>query len=155
MRCSKLLSYSLLLILLAYGGCARAARDTSGFAMVDSIVADALQEQVWQAARDVLREMNFDIYTRDKRGVFVAYSEVKRHRLVPHRTKYTLTLEPLTSVVTRRVTIETVDQVHGVTLLTYPGWHDRKTTDNSRAIQVLEALRARLEAAPDTSQQDA
>ena len=131
------------LVLAVAGGCARAARDTTGFAITDTATLNTNLDDAWQATKAVLRERELDIYTRDKRGVFVAYSEMKRRALlVPHRTKYTIVLESLTDETTR-VEIETVKQVYGVTLLTHPNWHDRQTTDNSVALTILEDLKAR------------
>lgn len=147
MRSSKPLAISLLFMLMLDAGCARAARDTSGFAVIDTIDVNAPTEQVWLATRDTLREMDFDIYTRDKKGLFVAYAGEKRRWMVPYRTKHTLVIEPLTAISTR-ITAETVDQVYGVTLLTHPGWHDRKTTDNSRTLEVLQAVSRALETSP-------
>lgn len=126
-------------------GCARTARDTTDFAMADSIIVNAPLREAWQTTKAVLREMNLHIYTRDKRGVFVAYSPMKRrHRLLtPERTQLTVSLEPV-SEETTRVTVKTVNQVYGVTLLTHPDWHGRKTTTNETALAILEAVQARL-----------
>ncbi|HEO71503.1 MAG TPA: hypothetical protein ENN80_09575 [Candidatus Hydrogenedentes bacterium] len=124
------------------GGCARSALDTTGFAVVNNTTVDAPFEQTWQATKGVLREHEWDIYTRDKRGVFVAYSGKGRRALVlSKRTKHTITLDALSERQTR-VTVETVDQVYGTTLLTYPGWHDRKTRDDSKALDLLEWVKA-------------
>ena len=145
MRISKLLIISLLGTVCLLGGCARAARDTTGFAMVDSTTVDKPFVETWQATKAVLREMELNLYTRDKRGTFVAFSDMKRqlHVFTPHRTKLTITLEEVSSDATK-VTVETLDQVYGVTLLTYPDWHDRKTQDNQIAASILENLRAKL-----------
>lgn len=124
-------------------GCARAARNTEGFAMVDGVVIDAPFTETWQAAKSVLRESKYDIYTRDKRGLFVAYPGTTHKRFVHHRTQYTITLEAVSAKSTR-VTVETLKQVYGVTLMTYPGWHDRKTTDNSQTLALLEAVKAKV-----------
>lgn len=129
---------------LALGGCARAARDTQGFALEHSATVKASFTDTWQAAKAVLREQDTELYTRDKRGVFVAYTAKKGHRLpVLHRTQYTVYLEEV-SADTTRVTIETLRQVYGVTLLTYPGWHARKTTDDTQAQLIIEAIQAKL-----------
>lgn len=125
-------------------GCARAARDTTGFAMQDSAIVDAPFEEAWQATKAVLREMELDLHTRDKRGRFVAYTDMtRRGLLVPNRVQYTIVLEPA-SPETTKVMIETMKQVYGVTLLTYPDWHDRKTEDNSTALEIFERLEARV-----------
>ncbi|MGI6459785.1 MAG: hypothetical protein ACOX5J_06765 [Candidatus Hydrogenedentales bacterium] len=138
------LYFTILVVLVAGAGCARAARNTTGFALHDSALVEAPFEETWQATKTVLREMDLDIYTRDKRGRFVAFSDMKRRAvLVPHRLKYTIVLEEESSETTK-VTIESMRQVYGVTLLTYPDWHDRKTEDNRVALEVLERLKARV-----------
>jgi hypothetical protein len=133
-----------LLVPMLTTGCARAKLETAGFAITDTITVNKPLDDTWQDAKAVLREMELDIYTRDKRGEFVAYTPMKRHFYVftPHRTQLSITMESLTSNSTA-VTIETVDQVYGVTPLTYPDWHDRKTSDNAEALAILESLRTR------------
>jgi hypothetical protein len=145
MRYSYCLLLNLLLSVGFVAGCAGAARDTTGFAIADSTTVSAPFVETWQATKAVLREMDLDIYTRDKRGSFVAYTGMsRRFRLfTPHRTELTITLEPVSSETTR-VTIETMKQVYGVTLLTYPDWHDRKTTDSQVAQAILEALQVKV-----------
>ncbi|MBN2310561.1 MAG: hypothetical protein JXR94_16425 [Candidatus Hydrogenedentes bacterium] len=145
MNHAKYLGISLLLVMLCAGGCQTAARDTTGFAVVDSATVDATFLDAWQASKAVLREMELDIYTRDKRGTFVAYSKVKRRLgvLTPRRTELRITVERISSE-TSRVSVETMRQVYGCSLLTYPDWHDRRTTDNSVAQSFLEALQTRL-----------
>jgi len=134
----------LLFAAVALAGCVRAARDTQGFPITDTASLNAPFEATWQAAKAVLRERELDLYTRDKRGVFVAYSPMKRHRfLVSKRVQYTLTLRSVSDDETQ-ITIETVRQVYGVTLLTYPGWHDRKTTDHEEALALLDAIKAKV-----------
>ncbi len=142
----KWLLLSLLIVVVAaVGGCARAARNTEGFAMVDAATIDSPYEETWQATKAVLREKDCELYTRDKRGTFVAFTQMRRHLkfLTPKRMKYTITLEEVSSDSTR-ISVETIQQVYGVTPLTYPDWHDRKTTDNSEALAVLDAVKARL-----------
>jgi len=135
---------SLLLVpALAMGGCARAARDTEGFSLSESRTVNAPFDQAWQITKSVLREKEFDIYTRDKRGVFVAFSGMRRNLvLMPHRTKYVISVESLSDS-SSKVTVEAVRQVYGVTLLTYPGWHDRKCTDNAELLALLQAIEAK------------
>ena len=143
---SRWSGYILVTLLVVAGvNCARAARDTTGFAIVDSAVVNAPFEEAWQATKSALRQMDLNIYTRDKRGAFVAYSEMQRQlRLfTPHRTQLTITLERVSGDTTR-VTIETLDQVYGVTLLTYPDWHDRKAKDNALALSILESIQAHI-----------
>jgi hypothetical protein len=135
-----------LLVCLAGGicGCARTARDTTGFATSDSLTVKAPFKEVWQATKAILREKDYDLYTRDKRGVFVAFSGAKRHFILNnHRVKVTVALEPQGDDATQ-VTIESVRQVFGVTLLTYPGWHDRKMVDSTEAKAILEAITAKF-----------
>ncbi len=139
----NLLYLSVLVVLVAVAGCARAARDTTGFAMHDETVIEAPFEEAWQSTKAVLREMDLELYTRDKRGRFVAYTGMTRRRLlVPHRVQYTILLESA-SPETTKIMIETLRQVYGVTLLTHPDWHDRKTEDNSVALEILERVKAR------------
>jgi hypothetical protein len=135
-------------LVLPLAGCARTARNTEGFAAVDTASVKMPMKDAWQTAKEVLREKKFDIYTRDKRGVFVAFSDTKRNLLlIPKRTKYTIALEAESDASTK-VTIESMNQVFGVTFLTYPGWHDRKTTDHAAAQDILKAIEAKSTAAP-------
>ena len=117
--------------------------------MTDSVIVDAPLAQTWQTAKAVLREMNLDLYTRDKRGLLVAYSQMKRRRLVPQRTEFTISMVKHGEAATA-ITVETVKQVYGVTLLTYPGWHDRKTTDNAQALAILGTIQTKISAPSDT-----
>jgi len=132
-------------------GCARAARDTQGFALTDTATVNASFNDTWQMVKAVLREEDYDLYTRDKRGVFVAFTGGKRkYPLGGHRTKYTISLETISDSATK-VTVETIRQVYGVTLLTYPGWHDRKAKDNAGAQAILKALEAKVAGASATA----
>ncbi len=132
------------LLLVVAGGCATTPRGTADFAVVDSGTVAMAFEDAWQATKHVLREKELELYTRDKRGVFVAYTPMKRNLfLVPRRTELTVILEPVSNDETD-ITIETVRQVYGVRLLTYPGWHDRQTSDNSLAAGIMEALDAEM-----------
>jgi hypothetical protein len=134
-------------------GCAKTARSTAGFALENSTTVDASFTDAWQIVKGVLREQKFDIYTRDKRGTFVAYSKMKRFLLLqPYRTQYTVELAAVNEGSTR-IYVRTVKQLYGVTLLTYPGWHDRRTTDNRAAIALLEAVRSKV--AERTAQKEA
>ena len=144
MKYSKWLCFSLLAV-VALSGCARAARDTSGFASIDSTTVNASLEETWQATKSVMREMDLDIYTRDKRGAFLAYTQMQRrfHILTPQRSRLSITLEEQRGG-TVKITAETLRQVYGVTLLTYPDWHDRQTTDNQEALTILDAVKAKL-----------
>jgi hypothetical protein len=132
----------LLLSSAAVTGCARAARDTTGFAVTDSTTANLSFNEAWQQVKAVLREQDYEIYTRDKRGVFVAFSGSKRSLVQYHRIKLTIALEAVSETATK-VSVDTLRQVYGVTLLTYPGWHDRKTQDHTRAQALLKAIEAK------------
>lgn len=110
---------------------------------VDSSTIDASFEGVWQRTRDVLLAEKYEIYTRDKRGLFVAYTKVKRRLLFfPQRMKLTITLEAVSADETR-VSIETIYQKYRVTPLTYPDWRDdSKIVDEEIAGALIEAIRA-------------
>jgi hypothetical protein len=139
----------LLAVLAALGGCARAARDTTGFSITDTATVNAPFSDAWQMAKAVLREKGYDLYTRDKRGVFVAFTGQHHSLLRLNRTKYTVSLHPASDSATE-VTIESVRQVYGTTLLTYPGWHDRKATRHEEAQELLKAIQAKAGEAPST-----
>jgi hypothetical protein len=128
-------------------GCARAARDTTSFALENAASVQAPMEDTWQAVKTVLRERDYEIYTRDKRGVFVAYTPTRRQLLQPRRVKYTVELTELSPNETR-IFVESVNQIYGVTLLTYPGWHDRPTSDTAGAAEILNGVQARLAGSP-------
>ena len=129
------------------GGCARAARDTAGFAKSGSATVEAGLEQTWQTVKTVLREQEYELYTRDKRGAFVAYTPMKRRFFQPKRVKYTVLLTESSSNATR-IDIETINQVYGVTLLTYPDWHDRPARDNAGADAIIQAVQSKIAGAP-------
>ena len=147
-RHTTILSLALAAVMLAGFGCARAARDTTGFAVHEEATVKAPMEEAWQAVKTVLREQEYDIYTRDKRDAFTAYSDAHRVLMVqPKREKYTIDVIPVSDSETK-VVVEGVRQIYGVTLLTYPGWHDRKLTDSSDAQELLAAIQAKADAAP-------
>jgi len=126
-------------------GCVHAPRDTAGFSQNQHLSVPAPFDTTWQAVKDTLREKELDIYTRDKRGVFVAYTSQKRRYLQPNRYQYTFDIEPISENETR-IALETIKQSYGVTLLTYPGWHDRQTDDAPESQELLDAIQARLSA---------
>ena len=137
-----------LLPVVVLGGCARAAMDTTGFTQVESAQFDAPFMDAWQATKAELRDMDLEIYTRDKRGVFVAFTEQGRALwLQPRRSKYTITLEEVGPNRTA-VDVETVGQVYGVTLLTYPDWHERPARETDTARGILDGIAMRLGAEP-------
>ena len=136
-----------LAVLCAAGsGCARAARDTSGFALREEAVVNAPFEDTWQTVKKVLNDQGYEIYTRDKRGAFVAYTPMKRTLWIhPRRTKFTIELAQ-TSPEQTAIGIESVRQVYGVTLLTHPNWHDRAQRDPKACQAILEAIQSTIAA---------
>jgi len=141
-RCKFLCSSILLAVAFLPLGCAHAPKDTTGFAVTQEIVVAAPFGDTWQAVKDILREKELDIYTRDKRGHFVAFTPEKRRYLQPNRFQYTFDIEALSENETR-VALDTRKQRYGVTLLTYPGWHDRKTEAAPESQALLDAIQAR------------
>ena len=135
---------ALALVMGAVGGCARTARSTAGYATENSVTLAVPFDDAWQLAKSVLREQGLELYTRDKRGHFVAYSHQKRDLglFTPRRVQYTVDLAKTNEQETF-VRVEAVRQVYGVTLLTYPGWHDRKTTDTKGVETILQALQTK------------
>jgi hypothetical protein len=135
---------SLVFIAAAMAGCAKSARDTTGFALENTITVDMPFKDAWQMVKRVLRDQDLEIYTRDKRGTFVAFSKPRKLLgfMERHRVKYTIELAPVSEEATK-VYIETVRQVYGVTLLTYPDWHDRKTSDSKGTTALLQAIEAK------------
>lgn len=154
MRIAHYAGYGVLLGVLCLGpGCARGARDTAGFGLENSVTLDAPLDRSWQVVKTVLREKEFEIYIRDKRGAFIAYTRPGNQYLniiSPRRVQYTVELAPLSEGQTR-LYIETVRQVYGSTLLTYPDWHDRKTSDVRETQAILEAVQAKVAGAPVTT----
>lgn len=133
---------------LAFAGCASTPKKpVPDLAHQASRVVQAPFDAAWQATRDALRKNDYIIYTRDKRGVFVAYSEKERRMRRRIRNELTITLEAVTSGSTR-ITLAVQQQKFGVTLLTYPGWHDRKTADGAVAEAFFEALESELQERP-------
>lgn len=132
-------------------GCATGKNDTTGFAIQQEVVLEQPYADAWQHVKRTLRANEYEIYTRDKRGTFVAYKGGKSLLGVLNspREKYTLNLEPVTSSQTK-VSIEAMKQVYGVSLTTYPDWHDRKTTNEARVAELIAALSGApaLEAVP-------
>ncbi len=134
----------LILAALASAGCARAARDTTGFAVKKDLTVKASFEKTWQTVKSVLRDQGFTIYTRDKRGTFVAYSDAHRFLLVqPRRIKYTIEVKSVDQEQTS-ISVDAVRQIYGVTLLTYPDWHDRKLNDEKATDKLFEAIQGEI-----------
>ena len=141
----RMLAFGLLSIVVGITatGCVHAARDTTGFEQLHSIAVTANFDDTWQAVKSTLRDKELDIYTRDKRGTFVAYTPMKRRYLQPNRYQYTFSIEAVSENETK-IALDTRKQSYGVTLLTYPGWHDRKTTDAPESQDLLDAIQAKL-----------
>jgi len=94
-------------------------------------------DHTWTSTRDVMLEKGLEIYVRDKRGLFVAYTEKKRKLIFfPRRTKLTVTLSE-TSPGETLVSVETIRQNYRVTLLTYPDWRDVPGSADEAAGQAL------------------
>ena len=111
---------------LVIGGCVSTRGDEgrAPAATVESLTIEGSFEEVWQATRRALLEQKYEVYTRDTRGLFVAYSKVKRRLFFfPHRMQLTLTLERVSANSTQ-LSVETIHQKYRVTLLTYPDWRD-------------------------------
>lgn len=126
---------------LPFSGCARAAKDTSGFALENTFEVDMPFDQTWQVVKGVMQEEGLYLYTRDKRGTFVAFSEPQRRPFKTRRIQYTVELEPVSDSETS-IYIETIRQKYGVTLMTYPDWHDRKATDATKSERLAESIKA-------------
>jgi hypothetical protein len=143
-RCALIALILTFVVGAAGSGCARAARDTSGFALRDETVVNAPFEETWHTVKQVLREQGYEVYTRDKRGAFVAYTPMKRTLWVqPRRTKFTVELARIAAEETA-ISVESIRQVYGVTLLTHPNWHDRQQRDPQASQAILEAIQAKV-----------
>ena len=128
-----------ILSILLLAGCARGATQAVQVSPSASLVIQSNFEDTWRATKSALREGGYVIYTRDKRGFFVAYLEEAGHRLAPHRTRYTVRLEQLTASSTR-VTIDGVHQRYGVTLKTYPAWRNIESEEPMELGSILEQI---------------
>lgn len=122
-------------------GCVHAARDTTGFAVSAQTTVDVPFDVAWQGVKTALREQGLELYTRDKRGVFVAYTEMRRRYFQPKRVEYTVELTERAAGGTD-IAIAAVRQVYGVTPLTYPDWHDRRTVEDPGLQAIVEAIQA-------------
>ncbi len=145
-RSAACLPLAAALLALSALGCASAARDTTGFALNTTGRVAAPLDETWQAFKATLRERELEIYTRDKRGLFVAYRSLADNWIRQERIQYTIELVPEGGET--EVYIETLRQVYGVTLLTYPDWHDRPTEDEGVAEDLLATVQARIAAPP-------
>ena len=134
--------------MVASVGCATNPKpvETPAVAFVDSMTVPLAFDDAWQLTRDVLLAQDgVEIYTRDKRGMFVVYTDMHRKKLImPHRSMLTITLESDTKESTQ-IAVETVAQRYGVTLLTYPGWRDKDTVSEEEVGRtILESIKTRV-----------
>ncbi len=131
--------------LAAVAGCKTTPKEAPPPPPTVSAVVDEDFETVWQETRDELLQQKLFIYTRDKRGLFVVFTDMHRVLLIsPRRTKMTISLEPVNAQSTR-ITVETIKQHYRVTLLTYPDWRDvLKGTDPEQGQNLLNALVAHI-----------
>lgn len=90
----------------------------------------------WQSTKTALKALDYSIYTRDKRGLFVAHGKRGRKWGVPRRTQMTLTIESVTAQKTR-VTVEALRQRYRVTPLTYPDWREIAPVDEESQTKEL------------------
>lgn len=127
---------------MGLAGCVRAAKDPTGFAVERQGVVSAGYEDTWHAVKRTLRDQGYEIYTRDKRGIFVAFTDMRRALGQPKRIKYTVELGAVNDSQTD-IYIEAVRQSYGVTLLTDPDWHDRRMEDDGSLDAILAAVEAR------------
>ena len=97
---------------------------------------------VRDVVRDVLRESPVEVYTRDKRGMFVVFADMRRAFLTPRRLRLVIGLEPVSESQTR-VTVQTFAEVYTVQLLTYPAWRPGAFGDNSLAEAVVNSVNKR------------
>jgi len=129
-------------LMAAFGGCVRASKDTTSFAVEKQSSVNAGFEETWHAVKRVMLDQGYELYTRDKRGIFVAYTPMNRRLLQPKRIKYTVELGVVNATQTD-IVVESVRQTYGVTLLTDPNWHDRPTEDDGSIDAILAAVQAR------------
>lgn len=108
---------------------------------VSAVVPQAF-EAVWQATRTTLKEQDLEIYTRDKRGLFVAHTKKKGTFSIPNRERITVALERVTAASTR-VTVEAVRERYRMPLLRHPGWKEEPKVDLAERRQaVLDGISA-------------
>ena len=116
-------------------------------AFVDSMTVPLDFEEAWKMTRDVLLEQEgIEIYTRDKRGMFVIYTDMHREKIIyPKRSMLTITLKKTDTEASTEIAVETVAQRYGVTPLTYPGWRDTKeSSEEEVGREILESIKTRV-----------
>ena len=129
-----------LLLAVCSAGC-KSTKATVGAPPHLTATVSADVSAAWASARDVMLERGLEIYVRDKRGMFIAYTPTKRELIFfPERTKLTVTLRESSPGETL-VAVETIRQHYRVTLLTYPDWRDVPGEIDEKAGQaLLEAI---------------
>lgn len=135
-------------LIVLCAGCATKSRqgDTAAVAFVDSMTIPLEYELAWKLTRDVLLDQEgIEIYTRDKRGVFIAYTEMHREKILyPKRSMLTITLNAESKTSTK-IAVETVAQRYRVTPLTYPGWRDDvEVSGEEVGREILESIKSRI-----------
>lgn len=144
---SKILVTLCVLTLLSTApGCARNRLAKEPVAVNRTATVDAPFEETWESTRDAFLSLELRIYTRDKRGFFVAYSPSKRKLLTPRRMQYTIILEQIAPDQTR-IELETIPQRYLISLLTYPSWQDDpKAPMPDRGEEIMAQILTLLEA---------
>jgi hypothetical protein len=140
----KFLLFGLIsLFTLVLNGCASTPEKKADGAFVDTMIVPVEYSEAWRVTRDVLLDQDVEIYTRDKRGLFVVYANPYRKKYIfPHRTKLTVTLTSESESSTR-IAVETVHQKYSVSLLTHPSWSDQSAVSLDNAgIEVLESIKS-------------
>ncbi len=123
-------------------GCAKSPPKALPDVPVDSIVLAVEFDDVWQATKTALKEQGYEIYTRDKRGMFVAYTKKKRTFSIPNRARITVLLERVTTSSTR-VSVEAVQERYRMPILRYSGWNEQPKVDlTERRQAVLQGIEA-------------
>lgn len=136
--------FTLLIALVVAAGCAGGPPPTPPDVPTASAVLPHDFDTVWQAAKDALREQDYEIYTRDKRGMFVAHTPRKGTFSIPNRARITIVLERVTTSSTR-VTVEAVQERYRMPLLRHPGWREQPHVDlQDRRQAVLDGIAANV-----------
>lgn len=144
------ISIACTLLLAALGaGCASTPPAQPAEVPLESTVLQAEYEDVWQATRRALQASELDIYTRDKRGMFVAFDEKKRLFSIPRRARITVIVERVTTSSTR-VSIEAVRERYRMPILRHPGWKEEAGGDLTELKrELLASIEAQALAPPE------